>query len=359
MKILDRYITNEFGRYLCFLSATFIALFLINDFFQNIRMFLSNHATFQADGVPFPLSDPHDPGQTLPAAVLLASLMTVGYLSRHSEIVAMKANGISLYRVAVPILGLSLLVCLFVFVLNEWITPHTTERAEYIRLVEVQKKKSVGNFKQDQIWYRGQKGIYNFKMIEPGTGALRGITLYYLDRDMNLTLRIDADKGSGARTTGSSTTSWSPVRGGRIPVLSKVDEAPVYIPEGPSDSRDAEGRRLDGLYGAEALHRKAPVGGLRRHPVRGRPPGKDRLFVRQHHPVRDRDLLFPPLGTERRGRAGDRRRSRDRVLVLAGLCLRDVPRPFRDPPPHSCGLAGERPAGHRLGLAAAAGEELT
>jgi lipopolysaccharide export system permease protein len=236
MKILDRYITIEFGRYLCFLSATFIALFLIIDFFQKIRMFLSNHATFQQMASHFLYLIPMILAQTLPAAVLLASLMTVGYLSRHSEIVAMKANGISLYRVAVPILGLSLLVCLLVFVLNEWITPHTTERAEYIRLVEVQKKKSVGNFKQDQIWYRGQKGIYNFKMIEPGTGALRGITLYYLDREMNLTLRIDADKGEWSKD------HWvfhnvlvTRFEADGFPALTMVDEAPVYIPEGPSD----------------------------------------------------------------------------------------------------------------------------
>jgi lipopolysaccharide export system permease protein len=42
--------------------------------------------------------------QMLPAAILLASLMTCGYMSRHGEITAMKANGISLYRLAFPIL---------------------------------------------------------------------------------------------------------------------------------------------------------------------------------------------------------------------------------------------------------------
>ena len=46
---------------------------------------------------------------TLPYAVLLATLLTLGMLSRHSEITAMKAGGISLYRITFPLLLIALL----------------------------------------------------------------------------------------------------------------------------------------------------------------------------------------------------------------------------------------------------------
>jgi len=54
------------------------------------------------------------------------------------------------------------------------VTPHTNERANNIRLVEVQKQPSMGSFKQDQIWYRGQKGIYNSGCSTRGPVHSRG-----------------------------------------------------------------------------------------------------------------------------------------------------------------------------------------
>ena len=128
MKILFRYLSYEFARNLVFITLCLISLYLIIDFFEKIRMFLSNHATLQQIVAHFIFRIPMILSQMLPAAVLLASLMTCGTLSRHSEIVAMKANGISLYRASLPILTISAFTCLLVFLLNEWITPYTDER---------------------------------------------------------------------------------------------------------------------------------------------------------------------------------------------------------------------------------------
>ena len=47
----------------------------------------------------------------MPACVLLAALITFGLFSRNHEIVAMKANGISLYRIARPVVAFALLAC--------------------------------------------------------------------------------------------------------------------------------------------------------------------------------------------------------------------------------------------------------
>jgi lipopolysaccharide export system permease protein len=174
--------------------------------------------------------------QILPAAVLLTSLVTCGNLSRHSEITAMKANGISLYRLAVSILTIATLTSLLIFFLNEWVTPYTNEEAENIRLVEVQKQPSMGSFKQDQIWYRGQKGIYNFRLFDARTGTLQGITIHYLDRQMNLFMRLDAEKGE-----------WKEGRwlfhnvlvtrfdDGEFPILTKSRQEVVDLPETPAD----------------------------------------------------------------------------------------------------------------------------
>ncbi len=236
MKILDRYLTVEFLRNLLFITASFASLFLIIDFFEKTRMFLSNHATFQQIAAHFLFRIPMIVSQILPAAVLLASLIVCGILSRHNEITAMKANGISLYRLSLPILLIAAAVCVVVFFLSEWITPYTNERAEHIRLVEVQKQKSLGSFKQDQIWYRGQRGIYNFRLFDVQSRALRGITIYYLDHDMNLLMRLDAERGEwkdGRWLFHNILITRFP--SGEFPTMTKVASQVVDIPETPDD----------------------------------------------------------------------------------------------------------------------------
>jgi lipopolysaccharide export system permease protein len=236
MKIVDRYLVTEYLRNLLLITLSFLSLFLIIDFFEKIRMFLSNHATFAQMGSYFLFRIPMVISQILPAAVLLASLLTCGYLSRHSEITAMKANGISLYRIAIPILTIAAMTSLLIFFLSEWVTPHTNDRAENIRLVEVQKQPSLGSFKQDQIWYRGQKGIYNFRLFDARTGTLQGITIHYLDRQMNLLMRLDADKGEwkeGRWLFHNVLITRFPA--GEFPVLSRSVQEFVDLPERPAD----------------------------------------------------------------------------------------------------------------------------
>ena len=236
MKILDRYVIVEFLRNLLFITASFVSLFLIIDFFEKIRMFLSNHATFQQMAAHFLFRIPMILSQTMPVAVLLASLIVFGYLSRHNEITAMKANGISLYRISLPVLAIAASVCILVFLLSEWVTPYTNERAEHIRLIDVQKRKALGSFKQDQIWYRGQRGIYNFRLFDVQNNTLQGITIYYLDQEMNLLMRLDAERGEwkdGRWLFRNILVTRFP--SGDFPELIKVASQVVDIPETPKD----------------------------------------------------------------------------------------------------------------------------
>ncbi len=236
MKILDRNLIVEFSRNLVLIAACFVSLFLVIDFFEKTRMFLSNHATFQQIAAYFLFRTPMILSQTLPAAVLLASLIVFGYLSRHNEITAMKANGISLYRLSLPILLIAAAVCILMFLLSEWVTPYTNERAEHIRLIEVQKQKSLGSFKQDQIWYRGQKGIYNFRLFDVQKRVLRGITIYYLDHEMDLLMRLDAEWGEwkeGHWLFHNILITHFP--GDGFPTMTRVASQVVDIPETPED----------------------------------------------------------------------------------------------------------------------------
>src|SRR5574340_83829 len=106
MKILDRYCSKEFARYFAISVIACVLLYTIIDFFEKIRMFLSNHATIYQMASFFFFSIPTITWQVLPACVLIASLVTFSSLSKNNEIIAMKACGVSLYRTALPIVAI-------------------------------------------------------------------------------------------------------------------------------------------------------------------------------------------------------------------------------------------------------------
>ncbi len=237
MTILDRYIAKEFTRYFAIIITSFVSLYLIIDFFQRIRMFLSNHATAQQELAFFFFSAPMILWQILPVSVLIASLITFGSLSRTNEIVAIKACGVSIYRTIVPVIIIATLVCIIAFFISEFVTPYTNERADEVIYRKILKRETPGAFKQNQIWYRGEKGIYNVKTFDPLTNTLQGITIYHLDGKFNLTKRVDAERGEWKNGKwmfyNLITTTFPPEK---FPELTIMKEKVVDLPEEGPDS---------------------------------------------------------------------------------------------------------------------------
>lgn len=236
MPTLDRYIAREFLRLFFLILAAFTCLYLIIEFFERIRMFLSNHATVSQMLSFLLYSIPHIVTLTTPVAVLLAALITFSTMARFNEVLAMKANGISLRRASLPVLLIAVVICLGVFWFSEFITPASNIRADTIKNVEVRKRKSHTSFKQHQLWYRGKQGIYNFQFFDPETNTLKGITINYLDRDLNLTERLDAERAEW--TDGKWVchkiliTRFPP---GGFPELIRRSRQTMDIPETPED----------------------------------------------------------------------------------------------------------------------------
>ncbi|MBE3093720.1 MAG: LPS export ABC transporter permease LptG [Actinobacteria bacterium] len=245
MKILDRYILKEFLKFVGITGISFIVLFLIVDFFEKIRMFLSNQATTAQMASYFIFSIPMIISYMLPPAVLLATLLTYSSLSKFSEITAMKANGISLYRISIPPLIFAVLISIFSFFFNELITPAAVQKTEHIVIVEVQKQKTFGFFKQNEIWYHGENAIYNFKMFDVNNDTLRGITINYLNPDFTLKMRIDAQSAKWKDDKWvfyNLLVTTFDING--VPILEWSKEKVVNIPEKPNDfkiiQKDAE-----------------------------------------------------------------------------------------------------------------------
>lgn len=245
LNILDKYILKEFLKNFIITVVSFIVLFLIVDFFEKIRMFLSNNASIAQMSSYFAFSIPMIISYILPPAVLLATLITFSSFSKFNEITAMKANGINIYRITLPVLILASIGAVFLFFFSELITPASIQKTTHIVKVDVQKQKTLGFFKQDEIWYHAENAIYNFKMFDTEKNMLRGITINYLNPDFSLNSRIDAQSGEWKNN------QWifynlliTRFDKNNNPVLEWSKEKMINIPEKPADfkviQKDAE-----------------------------------------------------------------------------------------------------------------------
>ncbi|MFH1090189.1 MAG: LptF/LptG family permease, partial [Pseudomonadota bacterium] len=141
MSIISRYLLREFGRILLFSLTGCVLVFLIVDFLEKIDNFMDAGIPLARVAWYFLLNIPWVFFNMAPVAVLVATLISLGILARHSEIVAFKAAGVSLFRLSLPILLASMLISVLMFVLSDTVIPKTSAGVNSIWTTEVEKRK--------------------------------------------------------------------------------------------------------------------------------------------------------------------------------------------------------------------------
>ena len=132
-RILDEYVLREFLEMFVLVLATFVLLMLVFTFFELVGDILRNHIPLSVVGEYLLNLTPSMLYQIAPLAVLIAVLVTFGVLNRNSELIAMKATGISLYRLVVPVISISAVLAVSLFLFDEYYLPQANRRQEALR----------------------------------------------------------------------------------------------------------------------------------------------------------------------------------------------------------------------------------
>lgn len=139
---LDRYVFSEFWRIFLTTALGFPILVIIIDLTDNLDKYLSRNLPRSQILLSYLYWFPDSMFMVLPAAVLFATVFSIGALTRHSEITAAKASGISFYRFIVPIFVGALFATGLGLALGE-IAPRTNKRRQ--ELLETQKYSTSGD----------------------------------------------------------------------------------------------------------------------------------------------------------------------------------------------------------------------
>ena len=123
----------------------------------------------------------------LPLSILLSVLLTMGKIANTNELTAMKSLGISIYRLFIPLLVLSLAASLLMLAVQEYVAPPALRKAKDILRFNIRQKSKLHSFVQNKEWYHGiGNKIYNIHMIDPRTIKLYGLTVYAFDENYSM-----------------------------------------------------------------------------------------------------------------------------------------------------------------------------
>ena len=177
MRLVDKQILRDLVGPFLFGIATFSSVFFAGSYLLKLTGWIMNGMPILTALQVVILCLPSIVVYTLPMATLLAVLLAMGRLSGDSEVVALYAGGVSLYRIAIPILGLGLAVSAASILLNEVIAPQANLRNQELQAAVLKQEKP--SEKRFSVYDEGtQSRIEVSGGMNPDTGVLRNVSIY-------------------------------------------------------------------------------------------------------------------------------------------------------------------------------------
>ncbi|HTR26360.1 MAG TPA: LptF/LptG family permease [Terriglobales bacterium] len=194
--ILDDYVLRDFLLYLGMIGGAFIMLLLVFTLFELLGDILRNSISVLTVGeyllnvTPYFLYYP-----IAPMSMLLAVLVTFGLLQRSNEITAIKATGISLYRIIIPVIISSAMLAGVLFVSDQFYLPYTNKRQDELRN-RIKGKPPQTYLRPDRKWIFGQHSdIYYYQLFDPDRDTFGGISVFQFDpHTLQITHRVSATR---------------------------------------------------------------------------------------------------------------------------------------------------------------------
>jgi lipopolysaccharide export system permease protein len=132
MRLLDRYLLRELLVPFGYCLSGFFIFWVTFDLFSDLSKFQSNKLKGLEVAQYYVVRTPELLMIVLPVALLLALLYALTNLSRHHELTAIRAAGVSIWRMAAPYFTLGFCLSVFLFVMNEFWVPESAQMAEEI-----------------------------------------------------------------------------------------------------------------------------------------------------------------------------------------------------------------------------------
>lgn len=239
MKIIDRYVLKQYGQAFFFAISCFALVVLISQFFDKIDTFL-NYKTppyriiiYLFYRLPFWLV------QVMPVATLLATLFSLSNMLRYNELTAMKASGLSIYRILLPIFVFTAILSGLTFIFNETLASPLEYKAKLYEKHKIRHEEGLDYLMRNNVIYFGQHNrIYNIRFFDGQNSTMKDVQIDEFNNDHILVKQLVAKSGQWQNNIWVFTDGIMrefDQQGKNIIKEDKFDRTSPVLPENPGD----------------------------------------------------------------------------------------------------------------------------
>ena len=180
-RLLDIYIARQYLHILAMTIVGMLGLFYISTFIDMSDKWFKGQANLSMLLEFLAWSTPQFLAYIVALAVLLSSLVTVGLLTKNSELIVMRACGISLYRTALPLIAFAAIASAVLFGMEESVLATANRQAD--RLKHIIRTGSPQTFDVlNRKWLIGRNGeVYHYQYYDPRRRELNGLSVFTFD----------------------------------------------------------------------------------------------------------------------------------------------------------------------------------
>jgi lipopolysaccharide export system permease protein len=190
---LDRYVFSEFWKIFMMTALGFPVLIVIIDLTDNLDKYLNRQLPRGQIALSYLYFIPDSMFLVMPAAVLFATVFSIGALTRHAEITAAKASGISFYRLTLPIYLGAIFAAALAIGLGEVVPITNSKRADLLE----EKKFQPGSDRYNFAFVAERGRVYKISSLNAERGKLEGIEIERKGKGMDYpTYVLTADVGN-------------------------------------------------------------------------------------------------------------------------------------------------------------------
>jgi lipopolysaccharide export system permease protein len=179
LRPLDRYVLSEFTKIFITSAIGFPLLVTIIDLTDNLDKYLNRNLPQKDIALSYLYWIPANMSMVLPAATLFATVFTIGALTRHAEITAAKASGLSFHRVVLPILFGSVAAALLTLGMSELLPKTNKRRSELLQEV----KFTSGNERYNFAFAAERGRVYKVGSLLAAQGTMNAVEIERRGRD--------------------------------------------------------------------------------------------------------------------------------------------------------------------------------
>lgn len=247
LRPLDRYVLREWSKIFFGTALGFPLIITVFDLTDNLDKYLSRNLTQQDIALSYVYWFPESMLLVLPAAVLFATVFSIGGFTRHSELTAAKASGVSFHRLTFPIVVGAALAAGGALLLSEFVPRANKRRSELLQ----ESRYTTGNERYNFAFAAEGGRVYRATMLNVDRGYLEGVEIERKGREGDPTYPtwvISANNARFARDTGWTVRQGAvhivPARGRNIAFLfdslrdRSMEETPrdlMASPKAPAD----------------------------------------------------------------------------------------------------------------------------